>query len=69
MKKITIIQFNPQDREDTVNAIYFHKNNTEDTEIYLEPSSNLMHTECLSVLSGYGYRFSPSLNKFYLPKK
>ena len=69
MKKIINVVFCPQDMEDTRAAIDFVINNVDDIEIFLECDVNLIHIDCLSLLSSYGFRFSPSLKKFYLPKK
>lgn len=53
MKKVTIIEFNPQDEDDTIKAI------TSEESLLLKPSSNLIATDCLELLTK---------NKFYLYK-
>lgn len=69
MRKIINVVFCPQDMGDTQAAIDFAINNIDDIEIFLECDVNLIHIDCLSLLLAHGFRFSPSLKKFYLLKK
>lgn len=69
MKKIINIVFCPQDMEDTRAAIDFAINNIDDVEIVLECDVNLIHIDCLSLLSSYGFQFSSISKRFIKIKK
>ena len=65
MEKITNFIFNPQDINDTIETLEQAKtliNNGE--KVTLEPSSNLISTQCLAQISLGGFSFSSWQNKF-----
>lgn len=65
MKKITNIIFCPQYINDTQEAIDEAKKLIELGEsVTLECDVNLIHIDCLALLSKWGFKFSSHLNRF-----
>lgn len=65
MKKITNIIFCPQDMDDTREAINEAKRLIDQGEtVALECDVNLIHIECLALLSTWGFKFSSHSNRF-----
>ena len=65
MKKITNIIFCPQFIDDTREAIEEANNLIEKgEEVTLECDVNLIHIDCLALLSSFGFRFSSHIKKF-----
>ena len=65
MKKIVNIVFCPQDMDDAREAIaeackLINEGNT----VALECDANLIHIDCLTLLSSYGFKFSSHSKKF-----
>jgi hypothetical protein len=59
MQIIKTIRFNPQDVDDTLNAISEAVNNDDKCELI--PDVNLISLECLGTLSAYGFNFTKDL--------
>ena len=65
MTKITNIIFNPQNIDDTIETLYVANTLIDNGEkVTLEPSSNLISTQCLAQISSDGFMFSICQNKF-----
>lgn len=65
MKKIVNIVFCPQDIEDTQQAIDEAKRLIDEGEtVTLESDVNLIHIDCLALLSAWGFKFSSHSKKF-----
>lgn len=65
MKKIINIVFCPQDIDDTQEAINEAKYLIDNGEsVTLECDVNLIHVDCLTLLAGWGFKFSSHIKKF-----
>ena len=65
MKKIINIQFCPQDVNDTREAINEARKLIDAGEaVSLECTANLIHLDCLALLSSWGFKFSSHSNRF-----
>lgn len=69
MKKIINIIFCPQDTADTQVAIEEANKLIKAGEIVtLEATANLIHIDCLALLSSHGFRYSTHANRFVTVK-
>ena len=70
MHRITVIEFNPQDRDDTLDAITDAKTIIDAAGVVrLSPSSNLIHYDCLYLLDSRGFSASVQGYFYYKPTR